>query len=61
MVSRIRKLNISMVPFAPENLVSRDGFGLFRRFDNQGICEMVWMGAGDSSLLIYLVYKHYLY
>ena len=30
------------------------------RLGTQGICEMVWMGAGDLSLLILLVYTHYL-
>ena len=30
-VSRTGKMNISLSPFAPENLVSRDGFGSFVR------------------------------
>ena len=25
---------------------------VFRRLGTQGVCEMVWMGAGDLSLLI---------
>ena len=34
---------------------------MFRGFGTQGIYEMVWMGAGDLSLLIQVVYTHYLY
>ena len=34
---------------------------VFRRFGTQGRYEMVWMGAGDLSLLIEVVYTHYLY
>ena len=28
------------------------GWNMFRRLGTQGIYEMVWMGAGDLSLLI---------
>ena len=40
-VSRTGNMFSSQYPFAPENLVSRDGFDLFRRLGTQGICEMV--------------------